>query len=305
MIKFGAILLLFGCVVLTTAKQRHADLTDIPVSELQRLKDVAKGIQSKIIVDLGHQMNINRKPTATIADRMKQEELTKKMIALKLFMQENHKEQAKRRWTRDADWVSEDGNVEWSLDYSHGDEAWIPTNPNKPPPAVKNSPSKAPVKQKSLATSGKAPPSHDDTQYSDHDSADDDNQLMILMSVGIGALLLSTVFIIYTTIQWVRTLEALRKSEASNRENEMMRLLEEHGDPELGNQIKDYVSLDFDAMVGLVDTSDIPATSPKPSPKPSRTSCGSDPMVPNDLRREKPPRPSVQKMTEFKKRNNL
>ena len=146
-------------------------------------------------------MKINRKPTATTADRMKQEDLTKKMIALKLFMQENHKEQTKRRWTRDADWVSEDGNVEWSLDYSHGDEAWIPTNPNKPPPAVKNSPSKAPVKPKSLATSGKAPLSRDDTQYSDNSATGDDNQLMILMSVGIVALLLSTVFIIYTTIQ--------------------------------------------------------------------------------------------------------
>ena len=81
-----------------------------------------------------------------------------------------------------------------------------------------------------------------------------------------------------------------------------MRLLEDQGDPELGipSQMKDYVSLDFDAMVGLVDTSDLPAEPPKPS----RNSCGSDPMIPNDLRREKPPRPTAQKMAEFKKRNN-
>eukprot|EP00116_Pleurobrachia_bachei_P006443 sb/3466705/ len=119
-----------GCV--TTAKHsfKHSDLSEVPKSELQRIGKIASTIHSKIITDLGMQMNTNRRSTATKSDLKRQEELTKKMIALKLFMHENHKELAKERSTRDADWVSENGQDEWSLNYSHDNNAWTATNPD-------------------------------------------------------------------------------------------------------------------------------------------------------------------------------
>ena len=123
-----------------SSRQQHrisdlSDLSHMPDSDLQKIRDKASAIHSKMITDLGMQMNEIRKPTATIRDHKRKEYLTKKMIALKLFMHRNHKEQAKRRWTRDADWVSEDGQNEWSLDYSHDNNAWTATNPNYKPPA--------------------------------------------------------------------------------------------------------------------------------------------------------------------------
>ena len=122
-------------------KQHHSisDLHDMPENELQKIRDKASVIHSKMITDLGLVMNRVRKSTVTMTDVKRKEELTKKMISLKLFMAENHKEQAKRRWTREADWVSEDGKNEWSLDYSHDENAWTATNPNYKPP-VESSP---------------------------------------------------------------------------------------------------------------------------------------------------------------------
>ena len=124
-----------------------------------------------------------------------------------------------------------------------------------------------------------------------------------------------------------------------------MRLLEGQDDAELGipSQKKDYVTLDFDGMVGLVDTTALPAQGPPkptkagPSQAPSKPSrrvvraennsqdsvsrvsnrtsqsstnldrSSSDTMFPSDFLRapEKPSRPSTEKMEEFKKRNNM
>ena len=66
--------------------------------------------------------------------------------------------------------------------------------------------------------------------------------------------------------RWVRSLEALRQSEADAQGAEIMRLLEEEDDPELGipSLKKDYVSLDFD---GMMEMDDLPTKAPT---KPSR-----------------------------------
>ena len=112
-------------------------------------------------------------------------------------------------------------------------------------------------------------------------------------------------------------MDALRKSEASNRETETdaFRLLEEQCDPELGlpEQKKDYITIDFDGMVGLVDTSAHPSKAPPKPPRgimkrtvsqessnfsqspTSRTSVGSDPMSPRNPDPVKPPRRSTQR----------
>ena len=238
---------------MATAKQssKHANLSEIPEGELQRLREKAKVIQSKIMLDLGFLMHFNKKPTATKAYREEQIKLTKKMTSLKLFQNENLKEQTKRRWTRDAeDGVS--GQAEWYLEYSDHDETWKAVNPNKkvaepiisfkPPPSpsfsktkksvetshnhqqkamnskngpapgskarVATAPARSSNKKKSVASPRRPkrlpPPAPlEDFYHSDEttDKKDKKNDDILILTVGGTALILATLFMIFTTIQ--------------------------------------------------------------------------------------------------------